>query len=187
MITLTKKDRKSKLNADECGQLVLAFFQKQRKFKKIQSQFDELKARFYNDLEDYFECNCGDAKSKIDFSYVNCSEGDLTVKRVQKSNVIFDPVKLEKALGKQLSENIILKRYEIVDMTGLIAYLKECGVDPRVFKSFVHVSKTVDTKELDRLEELGKITAKQVQGCYTIKSQKPYFTVNVRKGHDNDE
>jgi hypothetical protein len=70
-------------------------------------------------------------------------------------------------------------------MNGLITYLKDCGISPKVFKSFISVRKTVNTKELDRLEELGKITAEQIKGCYTVKSQSPYFTVNVGKGQDN--
>ena len=69
----------------------------------------------------------------------------------------------------------------------MIAYLKECNVDPKIFKSFLIVSKTVDTKELDRLDELGKISTEQVKGCYTIKRQKPYFTVGVKRGNDNGE
>jgi len=71
-------------------------------------------------------------------------------------------------------------------MVGLITYLKECGIDPKVFKSFISVRKTVDTKELDRLEELGMITAEQIKGCYTVKNQNPYFTVNIGKGQEND-
>ena len=34
---------------------------------------------------------------------------------------------------------------------------------------------------IDKLEELGKIDAKQVQGCYILKQQKPYFTVGIKK------
>ena len=72
-------------------------------------------------------------------------------------------------------------------MPALVTYLKECGVDPKIFKSFIVTTKSVDTKELDRLEEIGKITTSQVQGCYTVKNQKPYFTVGLRKGKgDND-
>ena len=40
--------------------------------------------------------------------------------------------------------------------------------------------------ELSRgLEELGKITTEQIKGCYTVKSQSPYFTVSAGKGQDN--
>ena len=177
--------RKSKLNSDECKQSVINFFQKQKRFKQIQTRFCEIKTDFYNDMEDYFKYNNIDGKLTI-----KCDEfadaQSFVVTRIQSSRVEFNPDKLEKALGKELSRDVIQKHYEIVDMNGLVTYLKECGINPKVFKSFVSVRKTVNTKELDRLEELGKITAEQIKGCYTVKSQSPYFTVNIGKGQDND-
>lgn len=180
-----KKERKAKLSYDECVQSVLNFHQKKERFEQVQSQFSEIKAQFYSDMEDYFECE--GIESKLDLTPVEFAGGGLAVTRKQNSSVKFDADKLEKALGKKLSQDVIIKQYQITDMAGLIAYLKECGVDPRIFKSFLHVSKSVDTKALDQLEELGKITADQVKGCYTITRQKPYFTVNVRKGQDDGE
>lgn len=177
--------RKSKLNSDECKQSIMNFFQKQKRFKQIQTRFCEIKADFYNDMEDYFKYNNIDGKLTIE-----CNEladvQSFVVTRIQSSRVEFNPDKLEKALGKELSRDVIQKHYEIVDMNGLVTYLKECGINPKVFKSFVSVRKTVNTKELDKLEELGKITAEQIKGCYTVKSQSPYFTVNIGKGHNND-
>ena len=131
-------------------------------------------------MEDYFSCNSVNGKLVIDNGYC----GNIAVTRIQNSKVEFNPDKLEKALGKQLASNVVHKRYEITDMNGLTAYLRSCNVDPKIFKSFLSVSKIVDTKELDRLEELGKITTKQVEGCYTIKKQNAYFTVNVTKGQE---
>ena len=177
--------RKSKLNSDECKQSIMNFFQKQKRFKQIQTRFCEIKADFYNDMEDYFKYNNIDGKLTIE-----CNEladvQSFVVTRIQSSRVEFNPDKLEKALGKELSRDVIQKHYEIVDMNGLVTYLKECGIDPKVFKSFVSARKTVNTKELDKLEELGKITAEQIKGCYTVKSQSPYFTVNIGKGQNND-
>lgn len=173
--------RKSKLNPEECQESIAKFFQKQKKFKQIQTHFGEMKAEFYSDMEDYFSCNEIDGKMTVD---CGLNIGKVTVTRIQSSKVEFNPDKLEKALGKELAQDVIQKHYEIIDMSGLVTYLKECGISPKVFKSFISVRKTVNTKELDRLEELGKITAKQIKGCYTIKSQNPYFTVNIGKGQD---
>jgi len=182
--------RKSKLNSEECKQAIATFFRKQKKFKQIQTRFGEIKADFYNDMEDYFRCNGIDGKLTVDcdndFNEVDEGGKSFVITRVQNSRVEFNPDKLEKVLGKELSQNVIQKHYEIVDMNGLVTYLKECGIDPKVFKSFISIRKTVNVKELDRLEELGKITAEQLKGCYTIKSQSPYFTVNIGKGQEND-
>lgn len=173
--------RKSKLNSEECKQAIITFFQKQKKFKQVQTRFGEIKTEFYSDMEDYFECNNIDGKLTID---CGMNMGTVSVTRIQSSRVEFNPDKLEKALGKELAQDVIQKHYEIIDMNGLVTYLRECGISPKVFKSFISIRKTVNTKELDRLEELGKITAEQIKGCYTIKSQNPYFTVNIGKGQD---
>ena len=177
--------RKSKLNSEECKQSIMNFFQKQKRFKQIQTRFCEIKADFYNNMEDYFKCNNIDGKLTIECNELADVE-KFVVTRIQSSRVEFNPDKLEKALGKELSRDVIQKHYEIVDMNGLVTYLKECGIDPKVFKSFVSVRKIINTKEIDRLEELGKITAEQIKDCYTVKSQSPYFTVNIEKGQGND-
>lgn len=154
------------------------FFKKHNNFKKIQNYFEEVKTGFYEEMEEYFEHNNIAGKLNICGGF---SGDNFEVARIQNSKVEFNPDKLEKALGKKLSSDVIQKHYEIIDMGGLITYLKECGVDPKVFKSFISVHKTVDMKELDRLEELGKISVEQVKGCYTVKKQKPRFTVKVKK------
>jgi len=177
--------RKSKLNSEECKQSVINFFQKKKKFEQIQTRFCEIKADFYNDMEDYFKCNDVDGNLTFESDEFNGAKSFI-VKRIQSTKIEFNPDKLEKVLGKELSQNVIEKHYEIVDMNGLVTYLKECGINPKVFKSFISVRKTVNIKELDKLEELGKITTEQIKGCYTIKSQSPYFTVNVGKGQNND-
>ena len=173
--------RQSKLNSDEYKQSILNFFEKQKKFKQIQNRFCEIKADFYNDMVDYFKQNNIDGKLTIEYDEPFGIK-KFVVTRIQSSRVEFNPDRLEKVLGKELSRDVIQKHYEIIDINGLITYLKECGINPKVFKSFISIKKTVNTKELDRLEELGKITAEQIKGCYTVKSQNPYFTVNVEKG-----
>lgn len=176
--------RKSKLNSEECKQSIKNFFQKKKKFEQIQARFSEIKADFYDDMEDYFKNNSIDGKLVIDNDEFNDAES-FVVTRIQSSKVEFNPDKLEKALGKEFSRDVIQKHYEITDMAGLVSYLQGYGVNPKVFKGFISVRKSVNVKELDRLEGLGKITAEQIKGCYTVRSQKPYFTVNIGKGQDN--
>ena len=184
---MQNKNRNPKPSMNECRQSVLRFFQKQTEFKDEQSKFNDEKEKFNSMMEAFFESEALD-KSVV-FTEVN-PDGEresYVVNRIQKSSVDFDPDKLEKVLEKDIAKAVILKHYEIIDIDGLVAYLKECGVDPKIFKSFLHVYKSVDTRELDRLEELGKITQDQVDGCYTVKRHKPYFTVSVKRGHDNGE
>lgn len=86
-----------------------------------------------------------------------------------------------------MCKDVIDKSYTITDINRLIVYLKSCGVDPKVFKSFINVTKTVDEKKLDKLADLGLISKEQLEGCYTLKRQKPYFTVKMKRGKHDEE
>src|SRR5574344_2202666 len=120
---MASKNRKSKLSFDELKQTVLGYAQKNTRFKKVQTQFAELKEKFYADMEDYFDCNDIDPNEGVTIEYDNelVYSGTLIVKKVQKSSVEFDADKLEKALGKELSQDVITKKREITDMAGLVA------------------------------------------------------------------
>ena len=181
------KSRTPKPSMNECRQSVIDFYEKQTEFKEMQSQFTDEKAKFNSLMEDFFEEEAIDKSVAFTNYGVDGEHERYTVTRVQKLSVDFDPEKLEKTLSKDIAKSVILKKYEIVNIDGLVAYLKECGVDPKVFKSFLHISKSIDSGELDRLEELGKVSREQVEGCYTVKRQKPYFTVSVKRGHDDGE
>lgn len=175
-----KKNR----NPDEgVKQSVLKYFQEKKKLESATAQFEEQKEQFYSDMEGYFK---DEGITSKEFDYDEFDGSQLIVTRNQTSKVIFKIDKLKTALGK-LASGVIHKRYEIADMSGLIAYLKECGVDPKVFKSFLNISESVDEKELDRLFDVGKITKEQVAGCYTVKLNKPYFTVRMGKGRTKND
>ena len=179
-------ERKERL-FEKVKEAAVNFFQEQKEFKKTQANFGEIKKNFYGIMSEYYEYNnIEDGKIYIDGG---ADSPPLVVTRIQNTRIKFDPDLLEKALGKTLSEEVIIKHYTVNDMFGLIAYLKQCndGVDPKIFKSFISVSKTVDTRALDQLEALGKITAKQIEGCYTINKDSPYFTVSAGKGQINGE
>lgn len=192
MKTMAKKEnKKSRLSPDEFKQFIAEYFHKQLKFKQIEKQFVRLKGQFNSNAEDYFECN--DISKSITLNYSEAaamaenSADNLVVRKIKQSSIEFEPNKLEKVLGKELSQDVIIKKHEIIDMSGLITYLKECNVDPNIFKSFIFTAKSVNTKELDRLEAIGKITASQIDGCYTVQETRQYFTVSVCKGQgDND-
>ena len=181
------KKSRTKPTIDECRQSVLDFHKKQTEFKEVQSQLNDEKAKFNSLMEDFFDGECIDKQAVFSNCGVDGSCERYTVKRIQKTSVDFDPERLEKSLSKEISKSVVRKSYEIIDIDGLIAYLKECGVDPKIFKSFLQVYKSVDLDELNRLEELGKISMEQVEGCYTVKRQKPYFTVSVKRGYDDGE
>ena len=166
---------------------VLSFFKTSRNFKDAQSNFQNVKADFNKIMESLYQS--GKIGDKVSFEFGEGSDipSTLTVSRIQKANVVFDADKLESALGKRLSVGVILKSYTIVDMPGMISYLKEIGADPTIFKSFISVEKSVDTKALDRLYDVGKVDEDQIKGCFTIKPQNPYFIVKAGKGQNDEQ
>lgn len=178
--------KKSRLNSEECKQAIFTFSRTQDKYNAMQTKFSRIKSNFYDDMEDYFKNN--DVCGKLTLECDNAVDGvkRITVTRVQNTKIEFDADKLEKVLGKELSRGVITKHYEVIDMDGLIMYLKDYGINPKTFKKFIAIRKTVNPKELDKLEELGKITANQIKGCYTAKTQDPYFKVKIGRGKGDD-
>lgn len=163
---------------------VKEFFNEQKEFKEKQERFNTIKQLFYNDAEELFNYE-GIDKLVVDNEDLEGNE--LVVNRVQKTSVIFDIDALENNLSKEMSKDVIDKSYTITDINRLVIYLKSCGVDPKVFKSFINVTKTVDEKKLDKLADLGLIRKEQLEGCYTLKRKKPYFTVKMKRGKHNEE
>lgn len=163
---------------------VKEFYNEQKKFKEKQERFNTIKQLFYNNAEELFNYE-GIDKLVVDNEDLEGNE--LVVNRVQKTSVIFDIDALEKNLSKEMSKDVIDKSYTITDINRLVIYLKSCGVDQKVFKSFINVTKTVDEKKLDKLADLGLIRKEQLEGCYTLKRKKPYFTVKMKRGKHNEE
>ena len=86
---------------------------------------------------------------------------------------------MEKALGKVKSKKVINKTYLINDFNGLVTYLKECGVDPKVFKTFITVQKEVKKKSLEQMYELGEVTLEDIKGCYDVETINSYIDIKV--------
>lgn len=171
-------NRLEKVDIKRFNKAVHEYVEAQETKKASDEAFEQAKNKFAGAADIYFKLK-GENTETIDD--LDCS---ISISKVQKVNINWDIDKLTQAVGKQISKTVILKKYGIMDMLGLITYLKECGVDPKVFKSFIAIEETVDVKELERLEELGKVSKEQLKGCYSVKCQKPYY--QVRKGRRRD-
>lgn len=110
-----------------------------------------------------------------------CEIGTYTITNVQPTSITWFADKLKEKLDKAVYKRIINRRYEIADYEGLVKYLKSCGVDPKVFKSFINVIDTVDTKKIDNMSKLGYIPAERIAGCYLVEMKNPYYKVSFRK------
>jgi hypothetical protein len=90
------------------------------------------------------------------------SDNDNTVTLVKKVTIKYNLKKLKRALKKlSIETNAIRKTVTVIDVSGLIEYVKSLGGDPKVFKSFLEVEEIVDSKAIDALYEDGSIDYKK--------------------------
>lgn len=143
----------------------------QETFERAKRVFEEQKREFYANCEEYYNANGQQKTYAFD---------GLSMTRIQKVLITFDIPALERALPKEHRDDVIVKSYTISDFDGLVKYLKSIGADPRVFKTFLTVSKAVDEKALDQLEAVGKIDARTLENCYTVHKKDPYFTIRSK-------
>lgn len=158
-------------------ELVVDYYKKQGKFNIIKNKFESMKKMFYSEMDKYFK------DKDEDTLYIDLCDNELIkVKKIQSVNIKFDADVLEKKLPKEFRNVIVNKHYEINNMEGLIKYLKECGVNPKIFKQFLTVTKSVDTKMLEQYEAIGKISNEQIKDCYSVSVKEPYYKVSGGKG-----
>ena len=188
-MTTSETLRLQKINEDSCKKLALRFFKRKQEMAKLNKDFDNLKECFYSNMAEYYDLQHIDrVKAKL-----TCNDGEvertLQVTKAQRVTVNFDADKVAKALGKENAKKVVTKSYSVLDMPGLIEYAQSLGADPKEFKKFFYVSKSVDKTELDQLEELGEIKASQLEGCYEVSKGDPYFlvkeVVEEEAGDDN--
>lgn len=162
------------------------YYRKKQKFEKVKKQYEELKEQFETEMLELTEAL---GKKRVLFDSDNLVDGNelLSVRKVEKTSIEWDADKLERKLPKSVAKKVIKKKYSIANMLGLIEYLKSCGVDPKVFKKYLNIERTVDVKAVEQLGNVGEISVQQISGCYIVKCHKPYFTLSVKKDDDDGE
>lgn len=105
----------------------------------------------------------------------------VTVTKVRRKKITWNIEELKKKLSKEKFTTVVNKEYTVIDMPGLVKYLKSCGVDPKKFKKFINVSETLDETKLDTMYETGKLKQEEIRGCYTVGMSEPYFRITEEK------
>lgn len=163
--------------------IVCSFFKKYESFKESEKAYKHMQVQFNAEMDTYFGTLSGARKSDT----FEDSNGDLlVVTKVSPTKIEWIPEKLKARVAKPVWKKLVKKRYEIVDMAGLVRYLKSCGVNPIIFKGFIEVTETVDEKQIERLGDLGELTPHNIAGCYVVKSSKPYYKLK-RKSVEKTE
>jgi hypothetical protein len=147
------------------------------KFSALKKKYEVKKAEYEKEIKNFMFVNGIDGL-KFDNNELN-GKVNYDVKFIKQKKVIFDADKLEQVIDdKELLNEIIIKNYTITDMEGLIKYLKSCGVNPKIFKQYIKVDKSVDTATMDRLFDIGEIKMKDVKGTYTVKENAGYIKIS---------
>ena len=171
---------KEEMRELEVATIIKKYNRQQEKVKEMNSKFDTFKKKFYKKMLDY----------NIDSKEIIYGDKAISATKVQSTKINFDIPKLEKILDEDILDEIIEKQYSINDMQGLIEYLKSCGVNPKKFRSFLNVSKSIDQSKLNNLQALGKIELEDLEGAYTVTLNNPYYRVSskqVRSEEDGKE
>lgn len=152
------------------------------KFKQLKAKYEKKKEALTISIKNFMFINTEGITDEFEFEVQakdDTSRGVLTVKKITPTVIVWDADKLEKQLGKERSQSIIEKRYTIEDYDGLVEYLKECGVSPKKFKSFLSVERTVNQQALKQADDLGEITDKDISDCYKTQIKSSYLKISV--------
>lgn len=162
------------------AEVVRNFYNKQREFSDTKKAFDQLKKSFEKEMELVFAESGTDSVS-FSVGSDDCKDELFVVKRRCRTYIKWNFQKLAENLGNKLFRQVVNKKYIINNMSGLIEYLKDCNVDPNVFKKYIDVEYSLNEAELDNLELLGKVKSEQLEGCFNLSFSKPWYSVEKKE------
>lgn len=168
---------------EEVKRQTIELFELEAKFKAIREQYESRKKKLSTAIKNFMYCNTGTneeiqffAQSGETFSKDNKM---LRVRKITPTTIVWDVEKLEKRLEPETSSQIIQKQYVITDMTGLVKYLRSCGVSAKKFKSFIEVEKKVDAKMIEQLDAVGDLSYEDIKGCYSVQEKSSYLRIDT--------
>lgn len=168
---------------------VRKIYDAQKKKKKVDDWYNEVRKKEQLAISNYMFTNLPKGENTFDLTL---DEGEeyytnhvkLKVTRVRKKSIIWNLEKLKDALTGKQYKQCVEKEYKIADMQGLVEYLKECGVNPKKFKTFLEVEEELNETELNKMYELGEIKKSQIDGCYKVEMGEPYIRLTEQKQND---
>ena len=175
-------------------EVVSNFYELQQRKKLDDKAFNDEKQEFYKVMNSYFESKEAHGASKITFTAVYDNEdstraigGEYIVTKCRRRNVVFNIAKLRHKIGKKKFKAVSTTTWNCFDIDGLAKYVKSLGGEFDVFKSFFNVTTEVDESEVNRLSEIGEVTAEDIEGCYSVNEGKPWYKVSFKVAEDDEE
>lgn len=158
----------------------------------VNKNFEHVKKSYYAFMDKAFDSGMyGDATS-IEFN--DQLDSDTGVKdmlfkatRVVPTHVSWDPNKLKKKLPDEFVSDVIKRQRDLVDLQGLVNYMRSLGGNAKKFWSFFNTTEFVDTEQLDQLFDLGEIEWDDVSGCYSVSTKPSQYRVTSKEIEHDDE
>lgn len=167
--------KRSPEEAKKYWEKVSEYYRVLQKVKNLTKKYEDRKAQFMVDMDEAFS---GSEQSLV---FRNPAGQEIRVTRASKTQIEWDIGKLRKRIPKKKVNKILDKVYTINNMPMLTSYLRQCGVDPDAFKSFITVDEKVSTVKLNELSELGELRPEDIQGCYTVNQGNIYYKLTMKE------
>lgn len=184
MSKASKKQKPPKLKFDE-SELeynVNNYLASRQILDGLKADFETVQQLFYDYIEEYALRNDLDIYDGVIVDSQSKEGGTIKVKKIQSSKVIFDVDALLKVLPKKVATQVIKKRVMITNVEAFTKYMKEIGASQSKVSKCLSVENTVDENALNKLYDIGEITAgDDLHKCYEVRQSKPYYTVREQK------
>lgn len=161
-------------------QAVQQFVKQKKRFEAQQEAYDERKKEFNELMQECFDGTLNAGGKSLKFPGALDDEV-ITVTKTERTEIEWDVEKLLSRIPVEYRKQVYSKKYEVIDMPGLIAYLKTCGVKPSIFKQFLEITEVFNAEALDSLP----ISTDRIRGCYTVHMKPPVFRVTVKKAKNS--
>lgn len=165
---------KKKIYSENVASMVSEYAEKKSKFDKIKDKFTDIKSKFEEFMLEYFLLFPPKSDNTIN---VETNNKQYSITKVEKQTISWNANMLKKVLPNKYLDKIIKKHYTIINIDGMIKLMKKYNVPITDFNKYISIEESVDEHKLDNLYELGEISMKDVDGCYIVRMQKPYFII----------
>lgn len=153
--------------------LVKEFYEEKEIVDRLDKKFKDTKANFYSAMEERH----GDKKKIVCESNVASFE----VTRITKTITTYDTVIAKEILSKEAYKKVIIPQYEVINMEGLMDYLKSLGADKKSLKDYFVCSASIDKDRLENCVALGEISNEEKEAIEVKTEGSIYYTVKKLK------
>lgn len=130
----------------------------QQQVKELNEKIEEHKKY----IQKYF-----DEQESLDNSI---NAGNVKATKVTSAYIKYNGYSLERSLKKKektkIVDQVIKKKYEVVDIKAFTDLIKLTAITPHELKKHLHIIRTVDGDAVKRLFEKGDITKEDLDGCF---------------------